>query len=266
MTAATAIARPFQRNTLLGAPIDAFEPKALMGVLESRIKQKAGAGVIGLSGPLVTQIRRDPEIRREYERAEIVVPDGKGIEWAGRWLGVAVGPRFAVPDICEALIELAASKGYRVVLFGATEESNSRAVASLKSKNPALNVAGRHGFYPAPQQAEIVEELRAMRPDVLLIALPTPRKERFINDHAHSLGAVAVAAGGYIDVLGGDRKRAPRMLQRAGLEWFFRFLQEPRRLFRRVFLNNVVFAALLLWAVIFGDGNGRSRVTNQVSL
>lgn len=252
MTAVRAIARPFRRSSLLGAPIDSFDPDGLMAVLDDRIRQKAGAGVVGLSGPLVTQIRRDVVIRREYERAEIVVPDGKGIEWAGRWLGISVGPRFAIPDVCDALVDLAAAKGYRLVLFGATENSNARAVSNLRKKYPALNVDGRHGFYGSNEEAEVVSELRAMRPDVLLIALPTPAKERFVNDHAPSLGAVAVAAGGYLDVLSGERKRAPRAIQRAGLEWVWRFLQEPRRLFRRVFLNNIVFAGLLLRALVFG--------------
>jgi N-acetylglucosaminyldiphosphoundecaprenol N-acetyl-beta-D-mannosaminyltransferase len=223
---------------LLGVP---FEPVTLAAAVD-RIQAMIASGrphyVVTPNVDFLVQARRDDELRRILIEAHLVVCDGTPLRWASRWLGNALPERVAGSDLVPELIRLAAERGQRIFLLGATEEANAQAVSNLTQRFPQLRIAGHYSppfrpWQPADQQ-EIEERIRAARPDLLFVAFGCPKAEKWIAANHERLGVpVTIGVGATIDFLAGRVRRAPRWMRTAGLEWSFRLAQEPRRLFRR---------------------------------
>src|SRR5439155_3884158 len=147
----------------------------------------------------------------------------------------------------ERLLARAEERGYSVFFLGAHADVLEAACAEVARRHPRLRIAGRrHGYFASTEESEVVAEVAAANPDILFIALETPQKELFQARHRTALGVpFTMGVGGSLDVLAGRRRRAPLWAQRAGLEWLFRLLQEPRRLFARYLIGNAIFVALV---------------------
>lgn len=145
------------------------------------------------------------------------------------------------------LFALAEREGYGVYLLGAKQEALDAATGELQRRYPALRVAGtRHGYFGPDEEPQVVREVADAKPEILFVALPSPRKELFLIEHATELGAgFAMGVGGSIDVLAGIQPRAPLWMQRAGLEWLHRLLRDPSGMWRRYLVTNSRFVALL---------------------
>jgi N-acetylglucosaminyldiphosphoundecaprenol N-acetyl-beta-D-mannosaminyltransferase len=145
------------------------------------------------------------------------------------------------------LLELAERKGYRVYFLGARADVLARALERLRAQHPDLVVAGSRDGYFSDEESDVVAAgIREAEPDLLFVAMSSPRKEYWVAEHSEDLGVPFVmGVGGALDVVAGTARRAPRWAQRIGLEWFFRFLQEPRRLFGRYARTNSVFVWLV---------------------
>jgi N-acetylglucosaminyldiphosphoundecaprenol N-acetyl-beta-D-mannosaminyltransferase len=150
-------------------------------------------------------------------------------------------------DLMDAVLERATERGYGVYVLGARSEVLARALAALRKQFPDVRLVGaRHGYFQADEEAAIVEAIREAAPDVLFVALETPAKELFLARHRDRLQVPFVmGVGGAVDILGGVRRRAPRWLQRLGLEWAFRLAQDPRRLAGRYVVGNTRFTWLV---------------------
>ncbi len=192
---------------------------------------------------------------------ELVSADGQSVVWASRLLRDPLPERVAGIDLMHALLGLAAENGYRVFFLGARAEVLERAIERLREQHPQLAIAGaRDGYFSAEEETEVCDEIRASRADILFVAMTSPRKEYFLGEHGESLGAPFVmGVGGSIDVVAGVTRRAPLLWQRLGLEWLFRLLQEPRRMFRRYAVTNARFALLLGRALVTGPRHDLPR-------
>ena len=173
--------------------------------------------------------------------------DGQPVVWAARVLGTPIPGRVNGTDLMYELFQLAEREGLRVYLLGARQEALDAAVAVLRERYPGLTLAGaRHGYFSAEEEAEVVAEVARARADILLLALPSPRKEWFLLEYAGDLGVrFAMGVGGSIDVLAGIQPRAPVWMQRTGLEWLFRLIRDPRGMWRRYLTTNARFIGLL---------------------
>jgi N-acetylglucosaminyldiphosphoundecaprenol N-acetyl-beta-D-mannosaminyltransferase len=151
-------------------------------------------------------------------------------------------------DLFEALMQRSARTGWRVFLLGAREEVVSEVKRQYELKYPGLTVAGyRNGYWKPEEEAGVVEQIREAKADLLFVAISSPKKEHFLGQYqAHMKIPFAMGVGGTFDVAVGRVKRAPLWMQRNGLEWFYRFLQEPRRMFRRYFIEDMAFVWLFL--------------------
>ncbi|MDQ3025374.1 MAG: WecB/TagA/CpsF family glycosyltransferase [Pseudomonadota bacterium] len=169
------------------------------------------------------------------------------VVWASRLLGTPLKERVTGVDLFESLMERAAAKGWRVYLLGAREEIVARVRAVYCARYPGLTIAGhRNGYWTDAEEPQVAEAVRAARADILFVAISSPKKERFLGRwQSHMRVPFAMGVGGTFDVASGKVRRAPVLMQRAGLEWFFRFLQEPRRMFRRYFIDDMAFFGLL---------------------
>ncbi|MFF4562656.1 WecB/TagA/CpsF family glycosyltransferase [Streptomyces sp. NPDC001435] len=194
----------------------------------------------------VVRARRDPELARIIRSCSLVNADGQAVVWAGRVLGQPLPERVTGIDLMLALWDRAARERYRVFLLGA-EPAVVRQVAAIATRRGVDVVGYRDGYWSREQEPEVVAAVREARPDLLFLAVPTPRKEYFLAGHLDDLNCgLAVGVGGSFDVVAGLRARAPRWMRGAGLEWAFRLLQEPRRLFARYLVGNTAFVLLVL--------------------
>ena len=192
---------------------------------------------------------RDPGLQRIINDCALVNADGMPVVWAARLLGKPLKERVAGIDLFEALMRRAGERGWRVFLLGAREEV-VRAVAELYTRrDPVLVLAGyRNGYWSGDEEeAAVAEQVRASRADLLFVAISSPKKEQFLGKYqAHMRVPFAMGVGGSFDVVIGKVKRAPRWMQKSGLEWFYRFLQEPRRMFGRYFIEDMAFIGLFI--------------------
>jgi N-acetylglucosaminyldiphosphoundecaprenol N-acetyl-beta-D-mannosaminyltransferase len=151
-------------------------------------------------------------------------------------------------DPFEALMRRAGDRGWRVFLLGAREEVVRAVCDTYRCRYPQLVIAGyRNGYWSEPEEAAVVAQIRASRAELLFVAISSPKKEQFLGRYQAAMQVpFAMGVGGTFDVATGRLKRAPRWMQRGGLEWFFRFLQEPRRMARRYFYDDLAFVWLLI--------------------
>jgi N-acetylglucosaminyldiphosphoundecaprenol N-acetyl-beta-D-mannosaminyltransferase len=191
---------------------------------------------------------RDPELRRIINECALINVDGMPVVWASRLLGKGLKARVAGVDLFEALMRRAAEKGWRVYLLGAREEVVAGVKHSYEIKYPGLVVAGyRNGYWKPEEEEGVVAQIEQARADLLFVAISSPKKEHFLGQYqARMKVPFAMGVGGTFDVAVGRVKRAPVWMQNAGLEWFYRFLQEPRRMFRRYFIDDMAFIGLFI--------------------
>ena len=241
------------RVDILGCPVDALDRAAVLDRIETAMRARSRLCPSLLNTAKLVKMHRDAELRRDVLDGDLILPDGAGIVLAGRLLGRPLPERIAGIDLMLAIIALAASKGYRPYLLGARPDVVRAAADRLIDRFPGLDLAGwRDGFFAPTDEASIVEAINISGADCLFVALPTPMKERFlIRNRAALETPVIMGVGGSLDVIAGRVARAPVWAQRAGLEWLFRLVQEPRRMGRRYLVTNTVFAVWLVRALTF---------------
>jgi len=196
----------------------------------------------------VVMMHKDRPLMDIINSCQMVQADGQSIIWASRILGKPLRERVTGIDLMEKLVQLADQKGYRVFFFGAREEVVSRVVSIYRQRYKNLQVAGyRNGYFDDRDSPGIVAEIRQTHPDILFVAFESPRKEYWISRYLSELNVpFCMGVGGSFDVIAGITRRAPKWMQRMGLEWFYRFIQEPRRLWKRYLIGNSIFLWLLM--------------------
>ena len=238
---------PGARAVVLGFEVDRLDLENAVRHCEKLIDSRAVAHITSLNVAKLVATRRDARLREIVQTSEVVTADGQPIVWASRLFGDPLTERVAGVDLMDALLPLAARRGYGVFILGARAEVVAHAVARLRAEFPNLRIVGyRDGYFTDAEASAVCADIRAMRPDILFVAMSSPRKEYWIAEHRSQLGVpLSVGVGGAIDIIAGVTRRAPRWMQRAGLEWTYRLAQEPRRLWRRYLYTNVWFVFLL---------------------
>jgi N-acetylglucosaminyldiphosphoundecaprenol N-acetyl-beta-D-mannosaminyltransferase len=235
------------RAEFLGVPIDLLTHEQTVGrAIHAMLTRKATHHVT-MNVAQFVKARRDPETRRDIAQSHIVGVEGMGIVWGARALGIKVPERVPGVDLMESLLGICAAHDFRPYILGARYHVLQKALINALHRWPGLRFAGYHDeYFKREDEAHIVDEIRASRADCLFIAMPTPRKERFLKQHRDTLDVPFImGVGGALDVLAGYAKRAPRRMQTSGLEWLYRSCQQPRRMGWRYVSNNAMFAAML---------------------
>lgn len=236
------------RALVLGCPIDRLD---MAGTVE-RCRQIIEKGDFGqhmaINAAKLVAMHEDPKLREVVVACDVINADGQAVVWASRAVGDRLPSRVAGIDLMGELLGLAESNGYRVYILGAHDYVLRDAVRRLLDLHPRLQLAGyRHGYFHDSESERVCQQIRASGADILFVAMTSPRKEYFLGKYGEASGVrLAMGVGGAIDVVAGVTRRAPMVMQRTGLEWLFRLLQEPKRLARRYLTTNVRFAGLLL--------------------
>ena len=236
------------RTELLGCPVDVLT----MAETVERAKSAMSCGKrlqhVALNVAKFVNLRSDPVLRSDVMGSDIVGIDGMGIVLALRWFGVPVKERVAGIDLFQEILAVCAREGFRPFLLGATPEVLHRAADSIVAKFPTIHLAGlRDGYFGPDEEAQVVELITKSKADCLFIAMPTPRKERFLATYRDRLGVPFImGVGGSFDVIAGHVRRAPPIMQSMGLEWLYRVYQEPGRMWWRYARTNTLFAGILI--------------------
>jgi N-acetylglucosaminyldiphosphoundecaprenol N-acetyl-beta-D-mannosaminyltransferase len=235
---------------LFDMDISRIDFEGVAAMVDARIASREPGYIVTPNVDHVCLFHREPELRAAYAEASLVLPDGTPIIWASHLLGSPLPQKLSGSDLVPGLCKVAAERGYSVFFLGGTEGAAEESAAKLCKKWPALNVAGVHwppyGFERDPaQNAETVAVLQAARPDICFVAFGTPKQELWLHRHYQELGIpVCIGVGGSFELVSGRVARAPRMVQSMGLEWLWRLAHEPRRLWRRYLVDDLVFFKL----------------------
>ena len=235
--------------TLMGCRIDNLSMEETLVRIEEFIRSGKPHQHVVVNVDKLVKASRDPELRRIVNDCALVNADGMPVVWAARLLGKPLKERVAGIDLFEALMRRAGEKGWRVFLLGAREEVVAAVAETYGRRYPQLAIAGwRNGYWKGEiEEAQVAEQVRASGADLLFVAISSPKKEQFLGRwQAEMKIPFAMGVGGSFDVAIGRVRRAPRWMQRSGLEWFYRFLQEPRRMFRRYFIDDMAFIWLFI--------------------
>jgi N-acetylglucosaminyldiphosphoundecaprenol N-acetyl-beta-D-mannosaminyltransferase len=241
-----------ERLDFLGAPLDPLTLEEAVAVVHRLIQRGETGQQASLNAAKVVRARRDAELARALWSCDLVLADGQSIVWAGKVLGRRIPERVPGIDLMTALCARAAERGYRVFLVGARPDVIDDAAGEIERRHPGIQIVGKHhGYYSDDEEAAVIRQIEGARPHLLFVAFETPQKELFLSRVRGVIRVpFAMGVGGSFDVLAGRRRRAPVWMQTAGLEWSFRFVQEPRRLARRYLVGNALFVALVLREVV----------------
>ena len=245
---------------VLGIPIDNLHMLETLDQIEQMVHIGRMSGrthqVATVNADFVVRAQFDPELRYLLQSADLLTADGMPLVWGARLLGVSLPGRVAGADLVPALAQRAAERGLSIFFLGGKPEVAAKAAGLLKEQYPELQVAGVYSppFSPILEMdTSFVDEICSARPDILLVAFGNPKQEKWIGMHGRKSGVpVMIGVGGTLDFVAGHLRRAPEWMQRSGLEWLFRLLQEPRRLFRRYTIDLAVFGLSFLrqwWAM-----------------
>lgn len=239
--------QPIQTMRIAQVPIHAVDLETVRACIDEFIRARAPHYNIAINAAKVVEFQDDEAMRQAIGEAHLLTADGQPVVWAARLLGRPLPARVAGADLMEALLAHAAHRDYTVYLFGAKQEIVEACVAKAQALYPRLRIAGyRNGYFRREDEADIIAEIRAAEPDILFLGFGTPAKEYFMHRHYRALGVPFVmGVGGSFDVFAGLVPRAPRWMQRAGLEWAFRLGQEPRRMWKRYLVGNTRFVWLI---------------------
>jgi len=235
------------RADILGCPIDRLSMAETVARCRALIEQGASAQQMSVNAAKLVALRHDTRLRRIVTGCDLICADGQSVVWASRVLRDPLPERVAGIDLMNALLGVAEEHGYRVYFLGAQQDVLDRAVEKIRAGHPRLPIAGwRNGYFDQAEQSAVLDAIRAARPHIIFVAMSSPRKEYWLEENAPRIGpGLVVGVGGSLDVVAGIVRRAPGWMQRLGLEWAFRLLQEPRRLWRRYLTTNLTFVLLL---------------------
>lgn len=249
---------------LFGMPFSITDFDSVCTSVDTRIAAREPGFIVTPNVNLVCTFHREPAFRAAYRQAILWLPDGKPLMWVARLLGVRMAEKLSGSDMVPWLSAHAAKKGYSVFFFGGLPDSADIAAQRLRQRYPDLKVAGTHcppyGFeLDAASNAAAIETIRAARPDILFVALGTPKQEIWLSTYQREIGVpVSMGVGAALDFLSGKVRRAPRWVQRCGLEWVWRLMQEPRRLWRRYLIEDMMILRLLLRELLNPRRRGES--------
>jgi N-acetylglucosaminyldiphosphoundecaprenol N-acetyl-beta-D-mannosaminyltransferase len=246
-----------ERSTveILGVRVDDVTVADTLNAVERFCREGGGHQISTVNVEYFMIARRDPAFARVLRQSALNVPDSVGVLWAARWLGRPLRERVTGSDGIYAIGELCAREGFRLFLLGAGPGVAEQAAQVLRERYPGLEVCGALSGSPSPEhERELAERVRQARTDVLLVAYPSAPQEKWIARNLARTGAsVGMGVGAAFDFCVGVQARAPRWVQRVGLEWFYRLLREPWRWRRMLALPQAAW--LVFWQRLL-----RSRV------
>jgi N-acetylglucosaminyldiphosphoundecaprenol N-acetyl-beta-D-mannosaminyltransferase len=247
---------------ILGVKVSAITMEMAVHTIEGWIARREShyVCVTGVHGIMESQ--RDEGVRRVHNAAGLVTPDGMPLVWLSRLMGFSHVERVYGPDLMLAMCARSVTQGYRHFFYGGAPGVADKLALHLRTRFPTLQVSGTYSppFRPLTPEEDVavVQRINAVQPDIVWVGISTPKQECWMREHVGRLSAaVLIGVGAAFDFHAGVKRQAPRWMQQKGLEWLFRLMTEPRRLWRRYLINNSGFLWLVMLQVLDKSSLGR---------
>ena len=236
-----------KRIEFLKSPMDIATMGETVSFIEQRVEEGKFLQHVVVNVAKIVNMQKDPLLAESVNACEVINIDGMGVVFGARFLGHDVPERVAGVDLFHELLKMSGQREFPVFLLGATNDVVTTTAEKVKALYPNLTIAGFNDGYFWDDEEAVVNKIRESGAKLLFVAITSPKKENFINKWQDKLGVdFVMGVGGTFDVVAGKVKRAPVWMQKAGLEWLYRVLQEPGRMWKRYLVTNSKFAWLLL--------------------
>ena len=233
------------KQPLLNTYVNNVSMKEAVNEIERLAENGIASYIVPINVDVVIKIEKDEKLKEIADNANLVLVDGKPLVWISKWLKIPVKEKVSgsdlVPEICEAALQ----KGFRLFIIGGKDGVAESAQRNLEKNYPGIKIVGTYsppiGFESNGNECKKINEMISdCQADILFVCLGCPKQEKWVYENYKKYGAtVSICAGATVDFLAGNVKRAPKWMSDHGLEWFYRFLQEPKRLFKRYFIDDV---------------------------
>ena len=236
------------RISLLGIPVDAYTMDQTVDLIDENIFRNTPIHHVVVNAAKLVYSMKNRELRDSIINCDVINPDGQSVVWASRFLKRPLKERVTGIDLMERLIERAYQRRYKIFLLGAEEEVVNEVVKKYTDKYGTDIIAGyRNGYFNASHEESVAHMLADSGAHMLFVAMTSPKKEIFLNKYKNLIKIPFImGVGGSFDVISGKTKRAPVWMQKLGIEWLYRVLQEPRRLWKRYLTTNSLFIYYVL--------------------
>ncbi|WP_432412255.1 WecB/TagA/CpsF family glycosyltransferase [Rasiella sp. SM2506] len=234
---------------ILNTTIHNLSMKETLALVSNAISEKKQLHHVVVNAGKIVAMQKDEALRKSVIESDIINADGQAVVWAAKILGKPLKERVAGIDLMENLVELAHQQNHKIFLLGAKEEVVLKVSEIYQETYNTNIIAGyRNGYFTKEDEPQIAQQIATSGAQMLFVAITSPIKENFLYNHRELLKDVpfVMGVGGSFDVISGLTKRAPVWMQNAGLEWFYRFLQEPQRMWKRYLVGNSTFIWLVL--------------------
>jgi len=237
---------------ILGVQISNITNEHLLGSFTERIGQKQKTQVCITPVNSVLSAIKDPQVLSIYNASEYVLCDGTPIKWAAGFLNTPIVERITGLDLLPNLVAHCAKHDFSIFLLGASPGVGEQLKQTIHAQYPNCKVVGVYvppfmKVFSEEENIKMIDAINAVSPDVLLVSLTAPKQDIWIAQNLHRVNAsIQIGIGGAFEVMAGLAKRAPKWMHAAGLEWLYRFIQEPKRLFRRYFIEAPLFIPLII--------------------
>lgn len=234
---------------ILNASIHNLSMQETLQIVDQKISTGGQLHHVVVNAGKIVAMQSDLQLRQSVNGSDLINADGQAVVWASKILGKPLKERVAGIDLMVNLVELAHQRKHKVFFFGAKEEVVKTVVEKYANQYSSDIIAGyRNGYFKKEEEQDIAKEIAKSGANILFVAISSPTKENFLYDNKHLLKNVnfIMGVGGSFDVVSGKVKRAPLWMQNSGLEWFYRFAQEPGRMWKRYLVGNTKFILLVL--------------------
>lgn len=241
-----------EKQALLNTYVNNVTMPETIEAIEQMIAANKKSYIVAVNVDVVMKIEEDIYLKKIVDGADMVLVDGKPLVWISKLYGKPMKAKISGSDLVPLLCEIAAEKGYKVFIIGGKGGIAEQAKCKLESKLPHIRIVGTYsppfGFEKDKSELKRINHMISeVHPDLLIVCFGCPKQEKWIYENIGKYDAkVSVCAGATVDFLAGGVKRAPRWMSEHGLEWFYRFLQEPKRMFKRYFVDDVKIV-ILIW-------------------
>lgn len=232
-----------KRIKVLNSYVDVLNMHQTIELVEKYITTKTPLHLMGVNADKINEMKHNNLLKEIVNKCGVINADGASVVLASKYLGLPLPERVAGIDLMQKLISLSAQKGYSIYLLGAKESIVKKTANVLKNDYPGLKLAGIHnGYFSDDEWKDIAQSLKEIEPDIVFVGITSPKKE-YLIEYLQNKGikSVFMGVGGSFDVISGYISRAPKWMQNCNLEWLFRVIQEPQRLFKRYFVGNFKF-------------------------
>jgi len=242
---------------ILNTTIDNLAMNDTLEVIKEAIAKNKQIHHVVVNAGKIVAMQSDLQLRQSVNESDLINADGQAVVWASKFLNKPLKERVAGIDLMINLVELAFNNNYKIFFFGAKEEVVKTVVDRYSTLYSSNIIAGyRNGYFKKEEEHNIANQIATSGANILFVAISSPTKENFLYENKNLLKSVnfIMGVGGSFDVVAGKTKRAPLWMQNIGMEWFYRFIQEPKRMWKRYLIGNSKFIALVLKERFFKKG------------